>query len=809
MTRPIKIILKILGVLAGIGIILWLAVAAYVNTHKKEVLESITVQLNENITGILRIGSMEPALVQGFPGISVSLKNVLLRDSLYETHKHDLLKAKEIYIDVNIFSVLSGSPRIRNISIRNADIYLFTDSLGYSNTRLFKNVASDGGNKKSGSSRKINSIELKNVGLSFENKAKGKLFNFSIKDLSAKLKYHSDTWNANVILNTHVNNLIFNTKKGSFIKGKQLQTKLGISYTYASHTLTIPMQSFKFDSDELNIGGSFSFGPGSSAFRLNIKANKLPFRSAASLLPPNIADKLKSYDLKNPIMVEANIKGALKGKTIPLINVNWEVKDNTLTVNKETIYNSSFTGSFTNQLRKGKPRTDPNSAISFYNVKGTWAGITFNSDTANVFDLKQPVFQGKFYSDFPLKQLNSISGSETFTISKGRANLNVLYKAPLNPDAPVTPYIYGSIKVNSAEILYKPRNLTFKQVSGAIEFSGTDLLVKKMSIQSGSTKMVMNGSVNNFVNLYYSDPKKIILDWKIESRQINLGEFLAFLAKRKPDVQVVKGKNASKIFRQLDQVLAQSSAHIHLISESLKYRKFVAKNVNANIMLTQSGITIRDISLTHAGGGLSVKGAIDQTKALNQFNIHTTINKVDIQKLFYAFEDFGQQAISYKNITGTFYSTTKISGSLRDNGQIVPRSLHGSVSFDLRDGALKDFGPIAKIGNFAFPKRDFSNITFKNLKNTLDIKGSHIYIRPMRIESSVLNLFIEGVYGMSKGTDITLQVPLRNPEKDKLLPDSLKEKRIKRGIVLNLRAVDGDDGNVKIKLGKGDDKEKK
>jgi hypothetical protein len=50
-------------------------------------------------------------------------------------------------------------------------------------------------------------------------------------------------------------------------------------------------------------------------------------------------------------------------------------------------------------------------------------------------------------------------------------------------------------------------------------------------------------------------------------------------------------------------------------------------------------------------------------------------------------------------------------------------------------------------------------------------------------------------------------IPLRNPRRDELITDAdEKRERSLKGIVLNLRAVDGEDGKVKIRLGKKSDK---
>ena len=187
--------------------------------------------------------------------------------------------------------------------------------------------------------------------------------------------------------------------------------------------------------------------------------------------------------------------------------------------------------------------------------------------------------------------------------------------------------------------------------------------------------------------------------------------------------------------------------------------------------------------------------------------MNSRIKNVNVQNLFYAFDNFGQDAILDKNLRGTFNGNASIYGPMLPNGKIFPRSLIGKVTFDIRKGSLINFEPMYKIGNFAFPNRDFSNITFMNLKNTLAISKDKVTIPPMEIRSSVLNIFLSGVYSFGKGTDIRLRIPLRNPRKDEL-KTAMDEKRAHslKGIVLNLHATDGDDGQVKIRLGKKTDK---
>jgi hypothetical protein len=73
----------------------------------------------------------------------------------------------------------------------------------------------------------------------------------------------------------------------------------------------------------------------------------------------------------------------------------------------------------------------------------------------------------------------------------------------------------------------------------------------------------------------------------------------------------------------------------------------------------------------------------------------------------------------------------------------------------------------------------------------------------MEIRSTVLNIFLDGVYSFTTGTNIAIKIPLRNPGKDEAIDErAVRKGRDQKGIVINIRAFDGEDGKVKFRLGK-------
>ena len=69
----------------------------------------------------------------------------------------------------------------------------------------------------------------------------------------------------------------------------------------------------------------------------------------------------------------------------------------------------------------------------------------------------------------------------------------------------------------------------------------------------------------------------------------------------------------------------------------------------------------------------------------------------------------------------------------------------------------------------------------------------------MEIRSTAMTLFIQGVYDSKKGTDMSIQVPLRNLTKDQSATDLTEAGAKGGGISVRLRAKTGDDGKLKIK----------
>jgi hypothetical protein len=808
MSRWLKISLKILAFLFTLVIIIWLGAAYYINHNNKAILSTILTQLNSNVNGKIEVGSMETTLLRGFPGVSVSLKKVQLRDSLWAQHKHDLLNAADIDISLNIFSLIAGKININKIGINNASIYLYTDSTGYSNTTMFKSKTPNA--PKNSTEQKefqIKRVDFNNVNLIIDNQRRFKLFHFLVDNLKGKIDYPDSGWNGSIDLKTTVKNFAFNTKKGSFLKNKILNGRLIAHYNNKTKKITIDQEKLNIGGDEFYIGAKIDLAKNESAFDIAVRADKILYKNIALLLSPNISSKLLKFAIDEPIAVVGNIiDNGSKTGTDPLIDVRITVKDNVVTIPSGQLTNCNFTGTFTNKDTVNKAIGDENSAIKFYALTGDYYNAPLKVDTFSITNLARPLAAGFVTSQFPLEKLNSSIGGETFYFKNGTADLRLYCKADIDNFAFTKPILSGNVVIKNANITYLPRNMKLVNSSLTLNFNQKDLTISNSRFQLGKSILNMNCSIKNFLNFYYSDPEKILVNLKLSSPQLNLSEFMFFLGPRKAIKKKPATKNAIKeVSDQFSAVLEASKVQLQLNVDKAIYNRFIAKNLNANISLLGDGIYFNKINVSHAGGNLSLTGNLKQSGSINKFAIKSIINGVNVGEFFYAFENFGQTSITNKNLRGYLSAKVDASGSITEKGVMVKRSMYGQVIFNLNKAALVGFEPIQSVGKLAFPNRNLSNIEITKLDGTLTLNGDLIKISPMQINSSVLNFDVKGIYGINRGTNIEVDIPLRNPKKNEGITDKeeLKLARMK-GIVLHLRAIE-EDGKLKIRWNKDHD----
>jgi len=201
-----------------------------------------------------------------------------------------------------------------------------------------------------------------------------------------------------------------------------------------------------------------------------------------------------------------------------------------------------------------------------------------------------------------------------------------------------------------------------------------------------------------------------------------------------------------------------------------------------------------------------------------------SIKDVDIDKLFFKFENFGQDAIVSDNVHGKL--TAHIDGKIRMYPDLVPDLDQSEIHLDIQllKGRLAHYEPMEMLAEYVGDK-DLTNIKFDTLKNHMDITNGLMNIPKMTLESSLGHFDFSGKQDMDLNIEYYVSVPWKligtsvrsklfgSKKKPKESADQVDNEIIKndpnkKTKYLNLK-IHGNMDDFKISLGKKPKKKSK
>ncbi len=797
--------LKVTGIIVGIFLLLYTGLLLYVSANKTSLIEKATTALSDKLDGKVAIGDVDISFFGTFPYASLVLKNVAITDTMFSQHKHPLVNAEKIYARISISRLFKKELAINGVKVNKAFIYLYTDTSGYSNTYLLgkKETGKKAAPGKSADEISFKSIELNDVHFIIDDQRSEKLHDLAVKQLDVKIDDISDSvLELSTKADIKVNSLAFNKEAGSFAKGHHVKGKFDLFFNTNLSQLFFDSIDLKISGHPFNIGGRFDLKGDEPQFTFRAHTQKVPYDFAKSVLTQKIATSMSIANVDKPVDADVYMQGPLKGGD-PLIHAYWSVKGAHLSTPFFDFDNATLKGYYTDEVTPGLPRRDPNSKIVITDFFATWHDLPVSSNSIEILNLFQPILTCDLRSAFPLTKLNEIVGSSSIVMDSGEGSIDVNYQGPIIRNNNTNSFLNGSIGFINGTIDYVPRNVKLQNVNGKLAFRNSNVYVENLTCEVLNNKFRMEGTALNLLTLVNSEIDKVNIDWNIYSPALNLNSFLYLLKSRKNVARTKKSKNKSldDIANNIDAVLERSRVNVKLNTPTMTYKKLTAHNVNANVELLQDRYVIKNVSMNQAGGNMQLHGALigsgnDQHAAA----LNIELSNVDVNTVFNEFNNFGQTGIEGKNLSGKLSADVTANMLINAAGDVNPNSIKSIVNFSLKNGALIDFEPLKKVQDHIFKNRDFDNIKFAEIKNKLEIADKEVKINRMEIQSSVIGLFVEGVYSMRGNTDISIQVPLSNLKKrsDDFIPKNIGVDN-KAGASIYLRGRPGSDGNIQFK----------
>jgi hypothetical protein len=255
----------------------------------------------------------------------------------------------------------------------------------------------------------------------------------------------------------------------------------------------------------------------------------------------------------------------------------------------------------------------------------------------------------------------------------------------------------------------------------------------------------------------------------------------------------------------------------------LNYHKYWLQDFNTDLRIKENHYVYVDtLSMKVADGNMQMSGYFNGSDP-NNIYYHSTINaqQLDIDKLLFKFDNFGQDQLINDKLHGKISGTIKSTFKMHPDLTPIIEASKANMDLVVLDGRIENFTPLQTMSKY-FKDKNLNKIRFDTLVNEFELDNGTLNIPNMVINSSLGHIQLSGRQKIDLSMEYFLRVPLKIATKSawrhvfgskntqEVDPEQMDEIEnydpTKKVRYINLK-LEGTPEDFKVKMGK--DKKKK
>lgn len=695
---------------------------------EQRIIEKAVTALNETINVPVYVDQISFSLLKKFPYATLQLKNVTLlsaktfeRQGFVPNNADTLLWIDNLYLSLNMLSLFHRDVELTKVSLEKGFLNLMVDEKGRTNYSILKDIQKSDAKKDLDFKFLLKQIGLKNLTIRYVNLYKKTAVTWRFPDYQIKGAFYQQDYD----VATKGKLLLSHFGFQELLIRPNSPAELDMSLYFTNQKIVVESSEFKINGQQIFMQGIIDLQP-----RLNLDLKLSADRISLAKLNNLLSYKRKSgFDLDGTFLFKALIKGSINETQTPLLQANFALAQGSFQNRWIDIKNGiSFTGSFSNGAQQKASSSTlwisefainhKNSRLSgnltldnFVKPKlKTESFIELSLDDFSVLLKTQEInkleglLKGTFSSDGELV-FNDSHWSNTVTRLNPAINLSLsqfnYQKDPIN------------LSIDESTIAFQNQKLQFQNTKGA--FLGTTF--------SG------NFFAENSLNAWASQQELLKITADLDLQQVDYANFEILFKPNEKEHQDTFELN----------YLVDASIQ----AQQFNYKQIEASSVKSKLKYFDRQLNFKELGFKSFDGSADAVVMYDfRNEQSSRLFIDGNLVKMDINKLFVAFNNFDQKVLTHENIMGKLTSNFEFESRLDEN-KFNPQSIEflGHVRID--NGKLMNFKPISEVSVFADIK-ELRNIEFSTLENDLLISKGVVHIPKMEISSNAFDMSIAG-----------------------------------------------------------------
>jgi len=719
----LKALLKITFI---VSLLLLGGITFYTYAYGDEIKAYLLKEINKQLLVQTDVEDVEISLLQNFPNLSLILKDVNMK-----SEDKTIITAEDMRVKFSLADLIDKNFILHSVSISNGALNLLEDKNG----RYFPKIWEEKKDKEQTSDfsfeLNLQKVGLKNIGLQIKDQKESTAFDLTVKYAWAKGNFGSDLYE--LAWNSEIEKFSYSKNGKSIIKDQDLKLEAICQIRNESQSILLNQVDLVWENIPISAKGKINYKE-NVVVELDFDKGKAPLSEYSNLMPEKTRQRLDSLNAKANLALKGRLEGELSPIFRPSLLINFEI-------NKASLSSPSNYWQ-ANELRlQGK----------YENANISKENIAFISVDTVEGKLNQLDFHGNAYwSQSPSSNLNFegvINGelvklnefmADSSQFNGGDFELNLDLKLPMDllgksnskawkkgENSLYLKISEGSLDVNSK---YQIRHLNTEAALGK-----NDLYAEHLSFDVNEISANFKGQFLNLVSFIEDSNAVLFVDGNLNSKSIKIEELINLTASDN------EGSNNLQFY-------------FNCKVDEMTYKDLVMEEVSCNLRMKDDLLLFSNYSFLTLGGDISGDLSLQLRKDRTILQTESEFNNIDVNGMFKAFYDFDQDMIKGENIYGIASGLMNMELSYDEKGEIMSETLILNGFIDIQEGRLVKYKPIYELSKY-IKLDELKEIRFSRLQNQVRIENRTIHIPRFNINSSAINLQMEGTHSFDNEVD--------------------------------------------------------
>lgn len=742
-----RIVKKIFFWITGVILSVLFLTAVLIYVFEDDIKQYAIERLNEQLETRVDVEEIELSIWKRFPYASLTFKNVLIRDAFqYNKGIDTLFFAENIYFDFSLYDLWNEDYNVKKIEATNGVFNMKVNEKGEVNYNILKSKEDDSeGNFEFA----LEQVEINNFRYTLLNEQTGQDYNLRLNQAELQGDFLAESYKMHTKVDVDVNHI----KSGPIpiLFNQTFKGEVDVAINHLDTSYTINASDVFLSDIPLYFKGQFHAGD----FDIQLKGKGLNLAEVTNKMQGQYNTDFTMYKGSGAVNFDLKVINNDSTHHETSISSDFSVQKGNLfdPATGLSLKNIQVDGYY--HAQKSQKQQLKLENMHFETLKGNFDG------SVGIDGFKLPVIEAKMKGSLDLATIHRFFKLQMFKQLDGTIAANVDCKIIFKnikdrPDQFFMERANGAFELIQSEIQLANDSRVWKNIDGRFVLSGNHAAMQNVKLKLGSSDLQLNGALQDFVP-FLQKAGALKITASLESERIKIEDFYNQYSR---NVQAAVPK---KLLPQ--NVLLDFTGNI----KNLSFEHHPYQNVYGHAILKNEKLVLNKMRFQNAGGQYYGSVVInDQPKNVANISVHLNASKIDIKNLFEEWNNFDQQQLMAKNVSGKLSTDIEISVPIQRSGKVIYRYLKGNVDMKIDDGVLKDMPLMITTANYlgenkiiklalgsslSSVQEKLKDLKFQQLATTFQIKDQKIIMPETTIKSNLISLNLSAEHNFNNDID--------------------------------------------------------